>query len=149
MTVSQGDIIKVDGNKALVLLNMNEGCGNCPSHDKCKQIGHAEIEVAVPSGWTLHTGDQVTLAFTDTPVAAAALLAYLLPIVCLLAGAGIGSWLDGFFGNASPAYAAVLAVVCFTLPLLFFRMFRGRIHNCGKQNAQLLEVLPQTSFTTN
>lgn len=146
MTVSYGDIIKIDGDRAVVRLNADEGCGACPSRDRCRQTGHTEMEVDIPSGWTVAVGDEVSLAFSDAPVATAALLAYLLPIVCLIAGAALGSRLDSAYGNASPVYAALLAVVCFAIPLACFRLFRKRVRRCGQQNAQLVQILTQTQI---
>lgn len=140
MTVSQGNVIAVNGNRATVKLSDGGGCGNCPSRDKCKDTSHMQMEVPVPPHMALSVNDRVLLAFSDSPVAALALVVYLLPIVCLIAGAIIGDRLDDMYGTASPVYTLALAVICFAAPLLAFRLFRRRIKGCNMHHPQLLEV---------
>lgn len=147
MTVSEGSIIKIEGNKARVRIKADEGCGNCPSRDKCKTTGHLETEVLVPPYLNVAVNDRVLVDFNDSPVAAAALLVYILPLICLIIGAAIGNRLDTFYGTQSPVYALVLAVVCFAAPLALFKLFKRRLKSCGKYNAQLLQVLDYNDET--
>lgn len=140
MTVSHGSVMKISGNRATVKLSDGGGCGNCPSRDKCRETGHMHMEVMVPPHVELNENDRVLLAFSDSPVAAMALLVYLLPIICLIAGAAIGNWLDTLYGTTSPVYALIVAVVCFAAPLLAFRLFRRHIKGCNLHHPQLLEV---------
>lgn len=145
MTVSQGKVIAINGNRATVELGDGGGCGSCPSQDKCRNTGHMQMEVAVPPRVDLNVNDRVLLAFSDSPVAAAALLVYLLPIVCLIVGAFIGVRLDNHYATASPIYTLALAVICFAAPLLAFRLFRRRIKGCSLHHPQLLEVYQETT----
>lgn len=145
MTVSQGSVIVIKGGRATIKLSDGGGCGNCPSRDKCKDTGHMQMEVPVPPHMMLNVNDRVLLAFSDTPAAVAALVVYLLPIVCLIAGAIIGDRLDDLYGTTSPVYTLLLAVVCFAAPLLAFRLFRRRIKGCNLHHPQLLEVYKDIS----
>lgn len=141
MMVSEGSIIQINGNRARVAIKADQGCGNCPSRDKCKTTGHMEMEVLAAPHLNLAPGDRVLLDFSDAPVAAAALLVYILPLICLIIGAAIGSRLDNLYGTTSPVYALALAVICFAAPLAFFRLFKRRASRCGRHNAQILQVL--------
>lgn len=145
MTVSQGRVIVINGNRATVKLGDGGGCGSCPSRDKCKDTGHMQMEVPVPPHIHLKINDRVLLAFSDSPVAAAALVVYLLPIVCLIVGAIIGARLDSHYASASPIYTLALAVICFAAPLLAFRLLRRRIKGCSLHHPQLLEVYQETT----
>ena len=140
MTVSQGSVIAINGNRATVKLSDGGGCGNCPSRDKCRDTGHMQMEVPIPPHIKLNVNDRVLLTFSDSPVAAMALLVYLLPLICLIAGAAIGNRLDDMYGTTSPIYALLVAAACFAAPLLAFRLFRRKINGCGRHHPQLLEV---------
>lgn len=140
MTVAQGSVIKIENGTATVKISGDEGCGTCPSRDKCKNIGHTEMETLIPPHINVNVNDRVLVAFSDNPVAAAALLVYLLPIICLIIGAAVGSRLDAARGTNSPIFALGLAVVCFIAPLIAFKLFKRHISGCSVNKAQLLEV---------
>lgn len=140
MTVTHGSIIVIENGKAKVKLNFDEGCGTCPSRGKCKVADHTEIEVLIPPYMAADVNDRVLLALNDNPVALTSLVAYLLPIVCLIIGAMVGSRLDAAYDFNTPVYTLVLAIVCFLTPLIIFRVFKRRVANCAVNRAQLLEV---------
>lgn len=141
MNVSEGLVIKTHNGGATVQLLQNDGCGACPSRDKCKQTGHMEMQIEVPANAGLAVNDRVLVSFSDTSVARISMIAYLLPVICLIAGGVIGNKLDVMYRHQSPVLAALLAVIGFMVPLVFFYIFKNRINSCPMHNAHLEQIL--------
>lgn len=86
-----GKVIGFEGADALVRLENASGCGTCGSRGSCGSAGRAPqvIRVALPGRSQL--GDRVTVSMSSSSITLAALLGYLLPPACLLAGAVAGA----------------------------------------------------------
>lgn len=141
MNISEGLVIKTHKGGATVQLLESDGCGACPSRDKCKQSGHMEMRISVPADAGLTVNDHVLVSYNDASVARTAMIAYLLPVIFLIAGGIIGSKLDILYGHQSPVLAALLAVIGFIIPLGFFYLFKKRINSCQMHNAHLEQIL--------
>ena len=95
-----GEVIALAGGRARVRLDADAGCCACASRGACASGGGSAstIELAAPA--EVRAGDRVTLSVSASSLTAAALLGYLLPPVCLLAGAVAASLTWGSDGAA-------------------------------------------------
>ena len=99
-----GEVIALADGRVRVRLDEDAGCGACASRGACASGGGSggksapTMEFAAPAG--VRAGDRVTLAVAASSLTAAALLGYLLPPVCLLAGAVAASLAWGSDGAA-------------------------------------------------
>lgn len=97
MIEESAQVIGVDGGDALVAVSGAGGCNACAMRRACGVSGMGEpggersriFRVANPIAAA--EGDQVALKIEDSALPKAALLAYLLPLLGLLAGAALAS----------------------------------------------------------
>ncbi|MDI3513799.1 MAG: sigma-E factor negative regulatory protein RseC [Rhodocyclaceae bacterium] len=109
-------ILRVDNEVAwLELADVAGGCGRCDEPGGCRSVqlahafGGAEKVFALPLSFPVKPGDQVVISIPDGAPLSAALAAYGLATVLLLAGAAVGSLL-GSDGRAD-LYGLVGGVV--------------------------------------
>ena len=91
MTERVGQVIGFDGTDALVRMAPAAGCGSCGSRGSCGSAGKAPQVIRLQLSATAQVGDRVAVSMPSSSVALAALLGYLLPPACLLAGAVAGA----------------------------------------------------------
>ena len=95
-------ILRVENDMAwLELAGVAGGCGRCDEPGGCRSMqlahafGGAEKVFALPLSFPVKPGDQVVISIPDGAPLTAALAAYGLATVLLLAGAAVGSLLGG------------------------------------------------------
>ena len=95
-------ILRVENDMAwLELADVAGGCGRCDEPGGCRSmqlahaLGGAEKVFALPLSFPVKPGDQVVISIPDGAPLTAALAAYGLATVLLLAGAAVGSLLGG------------------------------------------------------
>lgn len=82
---------------AQVLPTEKSGCGGCASSSSCgvsglgKYFAHGRKTIAVQCDANVKAGDELQLSMNEGDLLKAGLLAYLLPTVLALAGAGIAA----------------------------------------------------------
>ncbi|MFP5402532.1 MAG: SoxR reducing system RseC family protein [Gammaproteobacteria bacterium] len=93
-------ILRVDNEVAwLELADVAGGCGRCDEPGGCRSVqlahafGGAEKVFALPLSFPVKPGDQVVISIPDGAPLSAALAAYGLSTLLLLAGAAVGSLL--------------------------------------------------------
>lgn len=102
------------GSQAVVEVETG-GCGRC--HEKGGCGGQQLTQMMCSSPKTYHVdnpagaaiGDRVTIAIAAGAVRRSANLAYVFPVVGLIAGAGLGSWAAGDPGAMAGAVAGLAA----------------------------------------
>lgn len=95
-------ILRVENDMAwLELADVAGGCGRCDEPGGCRSMqlahafGGAEKVFALPLSFPVKPGDQVVISIPDGAPLTAALAAYGLATLLLLAGAAVGSLLGG------------------------------------------------------
>lgn len=104
----------ISNSKGIVLVepSMQSGCGGCKSRSSCGVSGlakyfssnRAAIEVRCDAN--VRVGDELQLRMSESDLLKAGLLAYLLPSVLALTGAGIAATLG--FGDAGAVLGALI-----------------------------------------
>jgi len=120
-----GEVIGFKQGMAQIRLERESGCSACGSRGTCASGSAAAqvVHLSLPAGTKL--GDQVTISMPSSSVTLAALLGYLLPPVCLLAGAIAASTI--YDGDAAAVLGAGLGCVAgLLLARLIYRFVFGR-----------------------
>jgi sigma-E factor negative regulatory protein RseC len=125
MIAHAGRVRRIDGARALVAV-ATSGCSSCGHVSGCgigKLAGQRrETLIALPTLPGLSAGDAVTLELDEAQVTRAALLGYLLPAVCLIAGALLGEKVGA--RETADVLAALGAVAGLVLGLAITRLRR-------------------------
>lgn len=103
----------IDGDMVTVMIEMQEGCGNCASSGSCK-MRKSNILVYNRDKIAVKPGDEVIIEIPGTQQAKSAFWVLGLPIVMLFVGYGIGTLL---FGTQSEGPAVACAGAGFLLAL--------------------------------
>jgi sigma-E factor negative regulatory protein RseC len=115
MAENIGIVLKTEANDtAEVLLDRHSGCSGCQSIDggcsSCRTSAQKmQSRVANPVG--ARVGDVVKIRLSSGSLFAGAAILYLIPMVCLLAGAFAGSWLSAML-NITELPGSILGAVC-------------------------------------
>lgn len=118
MTETPGAVIKVERDHAFVEIGPRSvGCGRCHEAGGCgsQRPGGAAAGpkriLRLPNDLNVAVGDSVLVVIPDGALLRAALLAYGLPLLLLLAGAAIGAaWSDGVAAAGAAGGLAIAAV---------------------------------------
>ncbi len=90
-------VVSAREGEALVESTQQSGCGGCGSRSVCGVSGLAKYfaagrkAVAVPCAANVRPGDELRFAMSESDLLKAGLLAYLLPTVLALVGAGVAA----------------------------------------------------------
>lgn len=117
-----------------VFVKVNEkpgGCGRCHESGGCSSGALTQIfrrhgcrEFRLRNDIGARVGDKVKVSLADGVTLQASLVVYLLPVLCILVGAWIGTWLAGESG--SDALATTGAIAGFLLSLVLVALYRRR-----------------------
>lgn len=110
MIETSARVVAIVNGKAQVEPTLTSGCGGCKSRSSCGVSGLAKyfsgnrqaIEVSCDSN--VRAGDDLQLSMSEGDLLKAGLLAYLLPCVLALVGAGVAASLGG--GDVSAVLGA-------------------------------------------
>lgn len=137
----------IDSLHPVVWVNIRKGdtsCSGCSQGVACCQnsyFGKRETEkllaVNNPDQLTLHVGSRVLIGIPEKGVLYGAVMAYLLPLLCILAALLISNQL---FGLNDVAHA-LSAVIGFIVSISAVRIWSHKQANNPKYNAQLLKKL--------
>jgi len=155
MAIEQGIVIKLGPQgptTAWVKTVRSSACEACASRDSCHSGEGLAQEVEAINTAGASVGDRIQLSVSSGAIFKATFLLYLFPILCMMAGGFIGSWLAPRL-EYDPSTAAVIgALVCFGASML---VVRGKGQRMGLQEAYRPKIIrimghePQHPSTTS
>lgn len=99
MIEETGQVVEIrDGGVAVVLCQKNSMCAHCASSGSCLSAGESGdrlVEVANPIG--ARVGQKVRLGISSRVFLKSSFIVYILPLVALLVGGGLGQWVGESF----------------------------------------------------
>ncbi len=92
----KGQVVRIEGERVRVAYLNQGGCGSCQARGKCGMVESEkrEIEVVVAHASTYKVGDEVTISVTMSMGRMAVILAYVVPLLLMLAIMIVGSVLN-------------------------------------------------------
>ncbi|MEW6359792.1 MAG: SoxR reducing system RseC family protein [Planctomycetota bacterium] len=97
----------------------------CEKGDKCSACScgaNGRMILEIETDLDLHEGQEVTLQIQQTPLLPAVFLVFILPVLCLLGGIGLGR---AIFGPWGAVMGAVLCAGSFAIVYLYDRHLRA------------------------
>jgi len=101
MVKEQATVTGVDGNWALVQMQRQSACSHCELSSGCgtgvigRLLGHRRKPVTIKNEYQLKPGDSVMLGLPEGAFLKASLLIYGLPLLGLMVGGMLASWITG------------------------------------------------------
>ena len=121
------------GNRVKVTVQRSEACHSCSAKGACQTLGGQTADLALILDNTVNAepGDQVRITIEESALVKASLVLYLIPALCLVGGALVGSLLAGKTGGDSNSTALVGSLVGLVLGL-FMSWAMGKRMASGK-----------------
>ncbi|MBQ3938277.1 MAG: SoxR reducing system RseC family protein, partial [Clostridia bacterium] len=126
-----GTVTELNGNKAKVVFTRSKACGDCHA---CVSFGSDQAETELANTLGAKVGDRVSIELHSGSVFTASLIMYGIPLVALLAGVLIGSFISDLFTAVFGIGAAVIA-------FLIIRLFEPKFKKMGKFDPRMIEIV--------
>ena len=111
--------------------------------EKCNACGIGQKQTSLMVRGKASLGDQAVVSMPASTVAQASLLAYVLPLIGLLAGLFAGAAL---FPQAENAAGLVGALIGLMIPLLFVALTEKRRRQSSRWQPTLVKIIPAGSI---
>ena len=111
--------------------------------EKCNACGIGQKQASLMVRGKANLGDQAVVSMPSSTVMQASLLAYVLPLIGLLAGLFAGAAL---FPQAENAAGLVGALIGLIIPLLFVALTEKRRRQSSRWQPTLVEIIPGGSI---
>jgi sigma-E factor negative regulatory protein RseC len=118
----QGIIEKTDARSAWVRIERSSACASCPSRSECNVDFGRDVVVRVENTTGCSTGDRVLLSMGSGSFLKTAMVAYIFPVVALVAGAFMGKEfvaLEGVSGDTVSVVAGFGTMALYFVLLKF------------------------------
>ncbi len=135
-----GTVVAVDGGTAHVRLLRRATCDKC---GMCGMGKQPEIMVEVPNTAGAKSGDEVRLAVESGSLLRAAVAVYVIPLLALLAGYLILSFLLGGVATGTPREALAITGGFLALGLSFLWLRRYDRRSGDRFTPRMVEVIPR------
>jgi sigma-E factor negative regulatory protein RseC len=112
MVTEQGVVEFTRSGRATVKTKRTEACGDCSAQGACRAMGGGkEMLVEVDNQAGAKKGQLVEIAFDSSAFLAGSFLAYIAPVLALMAGAFLGQASGPFLGLSPDSGAALGALI--------------------------------------
>ncbi len=142
MATEEGIVIAEGIQTAWVKTTRSSSCKACAARASCdmQENGkHMEVEAINLAG--ARTGDQVVLHVESGSLLKAAFLLYVFPIICMLAGAILGSQLAQYWQKPETALTAVASFGAFALSFGIVRFHGNRMARKAVYRPKIIRIV--------
>ncbi len=121
------------GNRVQVTVQRSEACHSCSAKGACQTLGGQTGDLALTLDNTVNAepGDQVRITIEESALVKASLVLYLVPALCLVGGALVGTLIAGKIGWDSDGTALLGSLVGLVVGL-FMSWAMGKRMAAGK-----------------
>lgn len=141
VAIEEGVVIRTIGNRAWIKTRRSAACEHCHSKDSCKTLGGSndmQVEAVNPVG--AKEGDQVVLSFSTASLLKGTFLIYMVPVLCLLIGAGIGVKLSQIYGYDRSAASALVGFGALFASFFFIRAKGNRLADTEAYQPRIIRI---------
>lgn len=124
MATEEGIVTAVTDTTAWVKTSRSSACEHCSAKDSCSPTNKLEAEVEVDNPVQARVGDRILLNVETASLLKASFLIYVFPILCMIAGAGLGQGM-GMVTDLDPAWTSPVVALIFFAGALFFMCSKG------------------------
>ena len=146
MNTEEGTVIRVQGEKAWVLVQQTGMCEHCSSKTACFTLGgDKKIEAESFNTAGAHPGDWVLIKIKTKSLLGIAFLFYILPVIALVCGAITGMNIGRRY-RFDPELAAFLsAAAAFILTFIPIVLIGARLKRSRKHMPEVVRILSSQS----
>ncbi len=142
MLTELGLVERVERDKAIILISRGGHCEACTEKGTCGMGTAKEYRIEIKNNLGLKGGERVEVSLPTGSVLWLVFLVYLIPVLLMLTGAGLGYLLAGDFGMDQTKASILLALLGLLLPFIPLRILDKRARNSPKYSPQITKVMP-------
>lgn len=124
MATEEGIVTEVTPTTAWVKTTRSSACKGCSARHSCSPQNNQETLVEVVNPVQAQVGDRILLNIESASLLKASFLIYVFPILCMLAGAGLGQW-AGIMLGLNPSWTSPGLAALFFVGAFFFMKSKG------------------------
>jgi sigma-E factor negative regulatory protein RseC len=140
--IQTGTVIEtINGNKARVHMKKHSACGDCGACQHGKE--NMELNIVAMNEVGAQPGDFVEVNMETQNVMGAAFIIYVIPLLALLLGVGLGSYVLNFIGIQAniEIYAAGIGFILTVITYLSIKRFEGAFNQDTKYVPVVTRIL--------
>ena len=139
--LESGQVIRTDGNRAVVLFKRSSACGKCKACGMLKDMSEMEIDVA--NSLDAEPGDKVVLESKGENILKFSLIAYGIPLVMLLIGIFLGYYIfnDLFDAVDRDLLAFLSGAVFLAIGYLAIRLFEPKVRELTRDEFKMVDII--------
>lgn len=147
MIEEEGVVLGLEGDLALVQTERRTTCGGCTASGTCgtslldRLLGRRPVILRARNRAGAGPGDHVSVGVEESALVRAAVVAYLVPVLSLIAGALLGQALARGWGTSSDVPALLGGIVAFALALFHLRRYSGALEGASDRQPVVLRRL--------
>lgn len=140
MISEQGIIEEISNQKAIVRIRKSGACAHCSSKGSCS-ISDRDMLVEVQNNLQAKKGDTVELSVPEGTLLKLSALVYLMPIIALMFGAFIGSYLSIYLNSDQSITAIITGGIFCGISFLGLKIFERSKRSDNKYFPQMTRIL--------
>ncbi len=142
MATEEGIVTETSDGMAWVKTTRSGACKHCSAKDSCSTQGGGEsMLIKVENQVAAKRGDRVVLTLKTASLLKAAFLIYIFPILAMLLGAIIGSYIAGRMEANASVLAAIFGGSAFVAAILFMKYQGNRMGHRPDYMPKILRVI--------
>lgn len=142
MATEEGIVTETFNGMAWVKTTRSGACKHCSAKDSCTTQGSGEsMLIKVENQVAARIGDRVVLTLKTASLLKAAFLIYIFPILAMLVGAIIGSYVAGRIDADVSVVAAIFGGSAFVAAILFMKYQGNRLGRRPDYTPKILRVI--------
>ena len=138
MITENGVVTKIGTKTAWVKTVRRSACEGCGSKESCEAAKTGQVEALNMVG--AGVGDAVTVGFESGSLIKISMLLYIFPVLCMICGAALGTYLGPDYGMDESAGAAIFAFGFFFISFVCIRLTGNMISGNARYQAKIIKV---------
>jgi len=149
LAYEQGIVTALTDTGAWIKTQKNSACAACSARHSCKTDGGEEAKVEVRNNVNARLGDRVVIHFNTASLLKAAFLLYVVPILGLLAGAGIGQKIAQLYAIEGSLPAVLAGFSCFAATVFWVKIRANQLSDQDSYQPRITRIIKKatTGFT--
>jgi len=137
-----GVVLELIGDKAIVNVKRQSACGQCKACD-LGTSEQKEINITAKNEVGAKVNDNVNLLIETPDILKAAIIVYVIPLVALLLGVGISTYITKLMGIDGETISIIVGLVCTGLSYILVKKKDIKLNKTKKYEPSIVEILGQ------
>jgi len=142
MIIERGEVVESVDGLAVVLVNRSSACEGCGARGACHTFGGGkDAKVSVENCVEAKAGDTVEIGIDEASLITASFIVYILPVIALLVGAGVGQFVSGYVNISEGGGAAFGGLLAMIASLLLIRFLNPVFEKYRSMRPKIIKVV--------